>query len=61
MRETMLLALDTRPVIETGSFSQRDFVTSEEELPAAVSMTEDAPAEAATRITDVKTETTDDN
>lgn len=57
----MLLALDTRPVLRTDSSDQRDFLTSDEELPAAVSMSVDGPLEAATRITDVRTETTDDN
>jgi hypothetical protein len=57
----MLLALDTRPVVQTDSSRQRDFATNEEELPAAVSMNAGGPVEMATRITEVKTETTDDN
>lgn len=57
----MLLALDARPVTQTELFNERDSLTSDEELPAAVSLTATGPSEAATRITDVRTETTDDN
>ena len=57
----MLLALDTRPIVQTDSSRQRDFATNEEELPAAVSMNAGGPVEMATRITEVRTETTDDN
>jgi hypothetical protein len=57
----MLFALDTRPVTQTELFVGRDSLTSDEELPAAVSLTATGPLEAATRITDVRTETTDDN
>ena len=58
----MLLGLDTRPVARTDSSSvPRDFLTCEEELPAAVSQGTEGPLDSATRITDVKHETTDDN
>jgi hypothetical protein len=57
----MLFALDTRPVTQTELFGERDSLTGDEELPAAVSLTATGPSEAATRITDVRTETTDDN
>jgi hypothetical protein len=43
-----------------GSF-QRDFVTLEDDLPAAVSWNANVPKDAATLLTDVKHETTDDN
>lgn len=59
--ETMLLALDTRPLAQTDSSDRRDFFTSEEELPAAVGFGAESPFDSATRITDVKHETTDDN
>ncbi len=57
----MLFALDTRPATQTELFDKRDSMTSDEELPAAVSLTATGPWEAATRITEVRTETTDDN
>jgi hypothetical protein len=57
----MLLALDSRPVVQTDSFMQRDFLTSEEELPAAVGFGVEGPLDSATSLTDVKHETTDDN
>lgn len=57
----MLLGLDTRPVARTDSSVRRDFFTCEEELPAAVSQGTEGPLDSATRITDVKHETTDDN
>jgi len=57
----MLFVLDTRPVTQTELFNKRDSLTSDEELPAAVSITAIGPLEAATRITEVRTETTDDN
>lgn len=57
----MLLALDTRPLARTDSSDRCDFVTSEEELPAEVSLGVEGPFDSATRITDVKHETTDDN
>lgn len=57
----MLFALDTRPVTQAELFAGRDSLTSDEELPAAVSHTATGPLESATRITEVRTETTDDN
>ena len=57
----MLLALDTRPVTQSEYFPDRNSLTSDEELPAAVSVTTKGPLETATRITEVRTETTDDN
>ena len=57
----MLFFLDTRPTVQTYFPDQRDFLTSDEELPAAVRLTIDGPRDAATYFTEVKTETTDDN
>jgi hypothetical protein len=57
----MLFFLDTRPRVQTDFSNQRDFLTSDEELPAAVRLTIDGPRDAATYFTEVKTETTDDN
>jgi hypothetical protein len=57
----MLLALDSRPVTQAEFFPERNSLTSDEELPAAVSFATTGPLEAAIRITDVRTETTDDN
>lgn len=57
----MLLSLDIRPIARTDSSERRDFVTTEEELPAAVMVGPEGPLDSATRITDVKHETTDDN
>lgn len=57
----MVFAFDTRPMVRTDYADQRDFLTCEEELPAAVSFALDGPLDAATRLTDVKHETTDDN
>jgi len=57
----MLLALDTRPATQTELSDPRDFLTSDEELPAAVSFTATGPLEADTHFTEVRTETTDDN
>ena len=57
----MVLALDTRPLVQTDFFGQRDFLTNEEELPAIVAFGVEGPLDSATRITDVKHETTDDN
>lgn len=44
-----------------SSYGERDFVTMEDELPAAVSWRAQAWRDAATRLTEVKVETTDDN
>jgi len=57
----MLFALDSRPLVRTDSSDRRDFFTSEEELPAAVCCGPEGPLDSATRITDVRHETTDDN
>ena len=57
----MLLALDTRPVAQTDSTDRRDFFTCEDEVPATVCVGPEGPFDSATRITDVKHETTDDN
>jgi hypothetical protein len=59
--DTVLLALDIRPLVQTDSSAKRDFVTSEEELPASVGFGVEGLRDSATRITDVKHETTDDN
>jgi len=59
--ETMLLVLDTRPLAKTDSSDRRDFFTCEDELPATVSLGAEGPLDSATRITEVKHETTDDN
>jgi hypothetical protein len=56
-----VLAFDMHPTAQTDFSTQRDFLTSDEELPAAVSVAVDGPLDAATRFTDVKHETTDDN
>jgi hypothetical protein len=41
--------------------SERDFVTLEDVLPAAASLSDQVSREAATLFTEVKHETTDDN
>ena len=56
-----MFVLDMRPIGRMDFMEQRDFLTSEEELPAAVSFAVDGPLDATTRCTDVKDETTDDN
>jgi len=56
----MMFLLDMRPLAGSDRTDRRDFLTNEEELPATVSLGADGPSEAATRITDVKHETTDD-
>lgn len=57
----MLFALDSRPVVQDDSSMKRDFLTSEDELPAAVGFGVEGPLDSATSLTDVKHETTDDN
>ena len=57
----MLHALDMRPLVQTDFSGKRDFLTNEEELPAAVGVGAEGPLDSATRITDVRHETTDDN
>lgn len=56
-----MFILDMRPMARAEFSEQRDFLTSEEELPAAVSFAVEGPLDTATRLTDVKHETTDDN
>jgi hypothetical protein len=56
-----MLALNSRPVAEMLLSLQRDFLTSEEELPAAVDCGADSPYETMTRVTEVRSESTDDN
>ena len=50
-----------KPHSAQAKVSTRDFLTLEDDLPAAVAFGPGGPRERATSITDVKHETTDDN
>jgi hypothetical protein len=57
-----MIKFDTQTTsTERAGFHGQDFLICEDDLPSAVILTEEGPLSRATRMTEVKHETTDDN